>query len=236
VTIYFENSAAEPSPRELRSSIPSPETGISSTILRGRSRRGGGWEREPEVPHRKRSSPIRSADRRHSDARRLTSSALRVPFSSCVVSARTRVGGHAAYFENNPAKPSPCALGSRPPLTPAGALSPHRAAAEAGYREGGEDQMGDGVPVSGEGTGGAPSQTTASKITTCGTIPAHFIGLAWTGVRALLCGLHHRPAWWRQITRSTSISRMGKRADAGDQGGRRRITTFNNLRILRDTL
>ena len=86
--VYSENNPAKPSLRELRSSIPSP-------ILRGRRRRGGGWEREPEVLHRKRPSPIRSADRRHSDARHLARSALHAAFSSCVVAA----GGHDVYVE-----------------------------------------------------------------------------------------------------------------------------------------
>ena len=33
------------------------------------------------------------------------------------------------------------------------------------------------------------------KITTCGTMPAHFIALARTPVRALLCAPHFRPTW-----------------------------------------
>ena len=37
---YFENSPAEPSPRALGSASPSPETGTSSPILRGRNGRG----------------------------------------------------------------------------------------------------------------------------------------------------------------------------------------------------
>jgi hypothetical protein len=88
---YFENNPAEPSPRELRSSIPSP-------ILRGRNGRGDrrcGPESRPlpaQSPSPKLNPSLLGP--------RLWA-VLRVVFSSCVVSARTRVGGHAAYFGND---------------------------------------------------------------------------------------------------------------------------------------
>ena len=41
--VYFGNDPESPHPGALGSASPSPETGTSSPILRGRRRRGGGW-------------------------------------------------------------------------------------------------------------------------------------------------------------------------------------------------
>jgi len=58
---------------------------------------------------------IRSADRRHSDARHLARSALRAALLFRVVCAYTCVGERDGYFESNPAEPSPRELRSSIP-------------------------------------------------------------------------------------------------------------------------